>query len=332
MDESELDESELGESELGESEFDESEFEYETNKRAKCPADAPTEVLRCGPMAGDKAVMCKPGADLRCPPLKETWHSLNVAGVPLHYGASVVDIRGGRHKVASEGSNDGINVVPAAWKAAHAWVTLMNTTFGMPISRIYTLSRGRYCRCVKKPVGVCTHDKATWPKCIGTRVSDHGYGDAFDIVGVRWVDPKAVGSSLPTTVIDDWKDPEQAKLLIRMNAAMRIVFHTVLDWSMENHRDHFHVDMNQEQTGKFRKLFSYTPEQNFIMHSLKRLNYVASAKGPHDWSRARAALADFAQVNNVTVPSGSDREAWRPIVNKLYACVALGIPGQCAKS
>ena len=101
---------------------------------------------------------------------------------------------------------------------------------------------------------------------------------------------------------------------------------------MKNHRDHFHTDMNQEDTGKFRPLFSYSPEQNFIMSSLKRLNYVDSAKGPHDWSRARAALADFAQVNKVTVPSGSDREAWRPIVNKLYACVALGIPGQCAKS
>ena len=323
---------EVDESEVDESELDDNEYEWELTK-AQCPADVPTDVLTCGPMGGDSAVMCKKGANLRCPPLKETWHSLKAAGVPLNYGAKIVKLRDGRHKVASEGSNDGITVVPTAWKAAHAWVTLMNTTFGMPISRIYTLSRGRYCRCIAKaaPGTKCGHDPSTHDNCIGTTISDHGYGDAFDIVGVRWVDPKAVGSSLPTTVINDWKDPEQGKLLIRMNAAMRLVFHTVLDWSMGNHQDHFHTDMNQVQGGKPRKLFSYTPERNFIMSSLKRLNYLSSAQPVKDWNRARTALAEFARVNSMPAPTSNDTEAWRPVVNRLYACVALGIPGQCAK-
>jgi hypothetical protein len=333
VDDSEFDESEFDDNEVDESEFDDSEYEWEMSRK-KCPADAPTEVLECGPMAGDDAVMCKPGANLKCPPLKETWKSKTVAGVPLYYGATIVE-RGGRHIITSEGSNDGINVVPAAWKAAQAWVMMMNTTFGMPISRIYTMSRGRYCRCIAKaaPGTKCGHKKVTHVNCIGTTISDHGYGDAFDIAGVRWVDPKAVGSSLPTTLIHDWTDPEQAKLLIRMNAAMRLAFHTVLDWSMSNHRDHFHTDMNQVHGGKPRPVFGDSVQQNFIMSSLKRLKYVASAKGPHKWKTgiARNALAEFARVNSMPIPTSNDAEAWRPVVNRLYACVALGLPGQCAK-
>lgn len=316
------------------------EWEWETkprkakakpDPRARCSAETPSEVAECGSEPADDPIQCSKSMTKKCPALPETWRSKTIAGVRFFYGAKVAKIaRTDRFDVTNQGTNKAVNLVPAAWRAAQMWVASMNGVFNMRISEVYHIGAGRYCRCVRYPDS-CKQDESTWGNCRGMTISDHGFGDALDIRGVKWVDPKGVGSVLPVTVIDSWQDANQAALLIRINAAMRLAFHTVLDYSRKDHRNHFHCDMNQGHGGGARTVFGESPcEQNFIMSSLKRLNYLTATK-PVTWARAKTALVDFAQVNNMSAPTSSDRNAWRPIVHRLYACVALGIPGTCAK-
>lgn len=301
--------------------------------RKGCAADVPAEVDSCEGMTAVRAVQCDPQTPLACPVLPETWRSNTVAGVPFFYAPRITRVGSAgakRSQITANGTPAKLQIVPGAWRAAHRWVTAMNTTFGMPISAVYTASRGRYCRCVRQPSGVCKESKPEdWNKCTGKALSNHGHGDAIDIIGVRWADAKAVGSSLATTVMHSWQDPEQGALLLRIGAALRCQFHTVLDYSRSDHRDHFHVDMNR---GRVRALFEEQPcEPNFILTALRRLGYVSSA-APVTWARARDALGELAGVISVAPPANrDDKAAWRPVAQRLFACVALGVAGQCAK-
>lgn len=325
---------EFDDNEFDDNEFDDNEWEWETNKRAKCSADTPSEVEECGSEKEKSPIQCGKGMTKKCPALPETWKSKTIGGVKFFYEPTIVERRGGIHHVTNEGDGTRqVNLVPAAWRAAQAWISNMNGVWGLPIVAVYHSGAGRYCRCVRQPKDLCKEgDSKNWDKCTGTTISDHGFGDALDIVGVKWRDPSVVGSSLPHTVIHNWADPNQAKLLIRMNAAMRLVFNTVLDYSRSDHRNHFHCDMNH---GNARPLWGTGAEKpcerNFIMSSLKRLNYLPATK-PITWDRMRDALVDFAQVNKMTAPSNiNDMRAWRPVANRLFACVALGLPANCAK-
>ncbi|HEU0034193.1 MAG TPA: extensin family protein [Kofleriaceae bacterium] len=318
-----------GEWEADDPRLETDEPEWEVDPRKGCSPGTPLEVEACASMAAVSPVQCKPGFTKKCPALPETWKSKTIAGVPFYYGPTIQSAGGKRKQVTRDGTNKQVQIVPAAWRAAHGWITAMNTLFGMRITAVYTSGQGRYCRCVRHPKGVCREAKETWPLCTGETISDHGYGDALDIIGVRWADKKAVGSSLDTTIIHSWEDPEQSALLVRINAALRIYFHTVLDYSRSDHRDHFHCDMHQ---GRARPVFGESPcEPNFILSSLRRLNYVSSTR-PVTWERARDALTEFAGVVNMQPPARrDDRVAWRPIVTRLYGCVALGVAGQCAR-
>ncbi len=298
--------------------------------RRGCSARAPTEVESCGSMREEPPDQCHPEMTKKCPALPEVWKSRTIGGVPFYYKPKIASAGGARKQIAADGTPRAVQIVPSAWLAAQRWIHAMNATLGMPIAAVYATGQGRYCRCIRKPAGVCLESKRQdWHKCTGKTISNHGYGDALDIVGVRWVDRKAVGSSLDTTVIHSWEDREQAELLIRINAALRQSFHTVLDYSRADHRDHFHCDMNQ---GRVRPVFEEGPcERRFLMAVLKRLGYLGAVE-PVAWPRARQALTGFAGVVGMAVPRNpDDRLAWRPIVNRLFGCVALGVAGQCAK-
>jgi len=176
------------------------------------------------------------------------------------------------------------------------------TTFGMPISAIITAG-ARYCRCVKRPHGDC--GEKTPGGCTGTHLSNHGFGDAVDIVGVYWKDPAAVKSTLSVTVAHSWADSgDQGRLLQRINGALRASFATVFDYARSDHRDHFHCDTNRDRgrinwwTGNG---YSDPCEPLFILGSLKRLGYLQDVK-PSTWARARAALTTFAKRANMPVP------------------------------
>jgi hypothetical protein len=96
--------------------------------------------------------------------------------------------------------------------------------FGMPVEGILTAG-SMCCRCIT-----------------GTnRLSNHSYGDAFDLVGVRWAN-----SGGRETIMHNWNTPER-EALRRINACLRLSFATVYDYHRADHRDHFHCDMNRAQ-------------------------------------------------------------------------------------
>ena len=125
--------------------------------------------------------------------------------------------------------------------------------FGMPIEAILTAG-SLYCRCIK-----------------GTNtLSNHSFGDAIDIVGVRWAAGQSSLSRSRETIVHNFRNPEQRVLLRRMNACLRLSFATVIDYNYNSaHHDHFHCDMNQGKgrilTGKTSMVFL----REALMHMLK---------------------------------------------------------------
>jgi hypothetical protein len=100
--------------------------------------------------------------------------------------------------------------------------------FGMPIEAILTAG-SLYCRCM-------SHSNT---------LSNHSFGDAIDIVGVRWPPVGGPTSQLRETIVHNYTDSAERALLIRINACLRLSFATVIDYHRADHRDHFHCDMNR---------------------------------------------------------------------------------------
>ena len=196
------------------------------------------------------------------------------------------------------------------------------STFGMPIAAVITAGAGPYCRCIKTPKGTCRHDNPDG--CTGTRLSNHGAGDAIDITGVMWKDHHSVGSQLKATLMHSWGDAaEQAPLLVRINAALRLSFATVIDYSDSGHRDHFHVDTNN---GVARSVFGMDAERWFLAGCLRALGYIQRHAKPPTWADVQPGLAAFARQANMAVPAAGDKNAWRAIVARVYGRIALGSP------
>jgi len=99
---------------------------------------------------------------------------------------------------------------------------------GMPIEAILTAG-SLYCRCISK----------------SDNLSNHSFGDAIDIVGVRWAAVGGPASRLRETIVHNFRDPEQRTLLRRINACLRLPFRIVIDYQRPDHQDHFHCDMNR---------------------------------------------------------------------------------------
>ncbi|MBC7977971.1 MAG: extensin family protein [Myxococcales bacterium] len=311
---------------------DERAFQWEVARaRTSCRSGTPPEVEGCRRLEADDPIQCRPGFTEKCPAIPEVWTSRTIAGVPFRYaGHPVIQMIGARAELVSLGKsanrNYAVQLAPDAWRATASWITSM-AAFGMPITSVITAGAARYCRCVRQPKGVCKEsDRDNWNKCTGTTISDHGYADALDIIGVTWADKAAVGSSTTATLIHSWKDAaEQAPLLIRINAALRQAFTTVIDYADPGHRNHFHCDMNH---GLRRNPF-HSMERPFVIESLFQMGYLAK-RLPIEWPRARDGLVAFARRKNLTVPSTEGPDAaWRPLLSELFRCVAMAGPAGC---
>ena len=301
-------------------------------RSSNCRTAMPPEVEGCRSQAAVPAILCRPGSGVSCPAIPELWKSRKIAGIPFHYGEVVERVPGtDRYALKRVKEHDHAQeLTPEAWWSLWTWATLMGT-FGMPITAVITAG-ARYCRCVKRPTGAC--GEKTPQGCTGTALSNHGFGDAIDIVGVYWKDKRAVGSSLDVTLMHSWKDAEQGALLRRINGALRVAFATVFDYARSDHRDHFHCDTNRGRgpvNWWTSKGYSDPCEPLFVLGSLKRLGYLGSVQ-PATWPRARGALEDFARHTGVAVPSASDPKSWRSVVQRLGSCVALGEPVGCKKT
>ena len=91
----------------------------------------------------------------------------------------------------------------------------------LPLEAILTMG-SIYCRCISNT----------------SILSNHSYGDAVDIGGLRFVGGQEV-------LIANSGDAADRKLLHRANACLRLSFATVLDYhDPKRHWDHFHCDTN----------------------------------------------------------------------------------------
>lgn len=113
--------------------------------------------------------------------------------------------------------------IPSVGQALGAFLTNM-TRFGMPVEAILTAG-SLYCRCI---TGTDT-------------LSNHSFGDAIDVVGIRWRSPN--GSR--ETIVHNYQNPADRAILRRINACLRLSFSTTIDYYNSYHRDHFHCDMNR---------------------------------------------------------------------------------------
>jgi hypothetical protein len=299
------------------------EFET-TSARAWCK-DLPGEVKKCFKVGEETRKLCAKGHVDPCKPIPEVWHSKTVGNVPFHYGMKTKKVGGRLELLGVKSRNHGVKIVPATWMATLKWTAMM-TGFGMPLDSVIHAGAGPYCRCVKSPPKICHEDNAD--ACTGTVRSDHGTANAIDISALVWKSKELVRSSVRGTIVKNWRDPEQAKVLVRVNAALRLVYPTVIDWSDHNgrHDDHFHVDTVDDRKGQ---LFAFT-EPAFVAGCLRRLGYsTATGKGTTD--ECFDALPALARQMGIAVPASKrDHAGWRAIINTLYACVASG--SSCRKS
>jgi Putative peptidoglycan binding domain/Extensin-like protein C-terminus len=117
--------------------------------------------------------------------------------------------------------------IPPVREALSRFIANMRRV-GMPIEAILTAG-SLYCRCISN----------------SDNLSKHSFGDAIDVVGVRWAAVGGPASQLRETIVHNYRDPQQRALLRRINACLRLPFKTVIDYHRADHRDHFHCDMNQ---------------------------------------------------------------------------------------
>ena len=92
-------------------------------------------------------------------------------------------------------------------------------------------------------------------------MSNHSYGEAIDVAGVRWKSPQSfsrVGDTVvrPTNLYDS----EQTRLFRRMDACLRLSFPNVIDYHDSNHRDHFHCDLNRGGSANPRATIRFAQE------------------------------------------------------------------------
>lgn len=178
--------------------------------------------------------------------------------------------------------------------------------FAMPVEALLTAG-SLYCRCVR-----------------GTNhLSNHSFGDAFDLVGVRW----PVGSRLSPlreTIVHNWADLSGERIVLRrINACLRLSFRTVIDYHRSDHRDHFHCDTNRGKPRHNGGPSNMTFVQEALAVMLARRFEIT---GRLD-AASQQGLREFARLP----PSTSllrDRGVLDKILEDLFTAVASGRPGR----
>jgi Extensin-like protein C-terminus len=197
----------------------ETEWELPTTptSRQSCPQAASTTMLRC---TGKTPKVCPEIPNLLC--MKA------VGNIPFEYISSIKkDKTTGLIVVHKRLRNHTQKFIPGVENSLITFISNL-TQFGLPIESIFTL--GSYlCRCVSKT----------------NTLSNHSFGDAIDIAGLRWKQAGVSSISSRETIVYNFRDSHERFLLRRINACLRLSFSTVIDYHRKDHQDHFHCDMNR---------------------------------------------------------------------------------------
>lgn len=249
-----------------------------------------------------------------CPPIPVLLCGYGIDGVPFEYVGGKTS--NGRSQI-QRAANGLFRVVesppkrerfrPEVRDALRQFLGLM-TQFGMPVQAILTM--GSYnCRCIKGQGRV------------SNRFSNHAYGDAIDITGVRWAASSRAPGRPPETIIHNWRQaPVERGLLRRINACLRLCFKTVIDQSYNAaHRNHFHCDMNVSNGGRRRH---DTTTWVFVQDALKNVLGYSSVR--HDGrlnDSTKDALSRFSGIPASRLSPGRDIDV---ALDRLFTHVASG--------
>jgi Extensin-like protein C-terminus len=189
----------------------------------------PSSVRRtCPQTASETTLRCTSKTPKVCPAIPNLLCMAAVNGVPFEYVDAVKKDRGTNLIIVSKRLRPRTQrFIPTVETALSTFISNMNQ-FGLPIEAILTLG-SYFCRCISNM----------------NNLSNHSFGDAIDIAGLRW---KQSGiSSIPSreTIVHNFHDAHEKAILRRINACLRLSFTTVIDYHRSDHRDHFHCDLNR---------------------------------------------------------------------------------------
>jgi hypothetical protein len=251
-------------------------------------------VRTCAAAASSTSDRCRtPHA---CPPIPELLCVREVDGIPFEY------VRGhstdpGTRLVEATSRPASERITPPVLAAVRGFTRNL-TRFGIPVRAILTLG-SYYCRCISNK----------------DQLSNHSFGDALDVAGVRWATPRAVPSRTRETIVNNFRDREQRQALRRLNACLRLSFATVIDYHRSDHQDHFHCDMNQ---GRGRTLGSTT-----VVFVQEALTVLTGTRIPETGLRDAAtnrALRQFLRLPaNAPLP-----RALGPVYDAIFTRIASG--------
>ncbi|MCX5394788.1 extensin family protein [Streptomyces sp. NBC_00094] len=264
----------------------------------------PRPTRSCAAPGGVARVNCKRPGTMACPAVTGLLCAEAVDGVPFHYPECVRTV---------PGSGPLLVVARRQWRREQRFTGPFQDTlstflrnmrgFGMPVEAILTVG-SHYCRCVER-------DDPAKPDIL----SNHSYGDALDIAGVRWPEVGGPPSAVRDTIVDNWTDPGQRVLLRRIDACLRLSFATVIDYYRDDHRDHFHCDTNRGQASNPLT----TVRLGFTREALRAVGHPVTPTG-HPDADALRALAAF---SGVPVASLKGAELQR-VLRALFTRVAAG--------
>jgi peptidoglycan hydrolase-like protein with peptidoglycan-binding domain len=165
-----------------------------------------------------------------CPAIPNLLCVREIEGTPFEYPEwrqIQKEPRTGLYVIKDRQRNRLQRFIPSVRDALRSFIRNMQR-FGMPIEAIIT-GGSLYCRCITNT----------------DTLSNHSFGDAIDIVGLRWSAVGGPASRLAETIVHNYQDGGERALLRRINACLRLSFATVIDYHRSDHRDHFHCDMNR---------------------------------------------------------------------------------------
>jgi len=176
---------------------------------------------------------CTGGAAKTCPTLPGLEEVAQVSGIGFEYIGGWTDKNGKQqHGIIKTRSGKWIVVeknrlknrvhkmLPRAGVGLATFIANMKAV-NLPLEAILTMG-SIYCRCISNT----------------SILSNHSYGDAVDIGGLRFVGGQEV-------LVANSGDAADRKLLHRANACLRLSFATVLDYhDPKRHWNHFHCDTN----------------------------------------------------------------------------------------
>ncbi len=272
---------------------------------------------------------CKKGVTKTCPAIPDLLCVCSIKGVRLEYVAKTgyikLNSKSKLYEVVRTDPNRIHLFKPQVGAQLSKFLANM-VRFGMPVQAILTMGT-TYCRCKKNSASL----------------SNHSFGDAIDIAGVRWARPGGPPSALRATIIHNYNrhDSRERVLIRRINACLRLSFATVLDYNYtpRPHKNHFHCDLNY-RNGKFggREIPTCSPTRKsastwyFVQEALSLiLSRPICRDGTLNFGTGQALL-DFARVAGITSIGSAAigpeifrvRERLNVLVSQLFEFVAAG--------